>query len=75
MTNKKSFRKIFIDFIAECHVQVLIVMILAIGGIAPLGYTFLGLGVVFLLLPYLAMIYFFWKKKKFIHSIKSSSKS
>ena len=51
MTKKKSFKKVFIDFIAESPIQLLIVLILAVGGIAPLGYTFLGLGVIFLLLP------------------------
>jgi hypothetical protein len=74
MTKKKSFKKVFIDCIAECPIQLLIVLILVVGGIAPLGYIFLGLGIVFLLLPYLAVIYYVWKKKKWINMTHSSSK-
>lgn len=74
MTKKKSFKKVYTDFIAECPIQLLIVMIVAVGGIAPLGYIFLGLGVVFLLLPYLAVTYYVWKKKKLINTPLSSSK-
>lgn len=71
MTKKKSFKKVFIDCIAECPIQLLIVLILVVGGIAPLGYIFLGLGIVFLLLPYLAVIYYVWKKKKWINTTHS----